>query len=216
MPSVKSPPFWPQAVAELSAADPVLARIISSYAGELLHGKADAFHTLLRSITGQQISVKAADAVWARLAAQAAVKPKTIAALEDESLRACGYSRQKIAYIRSLSEFFLAHKHRERDWAGMSDEEVIKDLTQIKGIGRWTAEMFLIFHLLRPDVFPADDLGVLKAIRLGYEGDTGYGVGEMREWKKADYVHLAENWQPWRSVATWYLWRSLDPVPVAY
>lgn len=209
MPLTKIPPFWPQATAELSAADPVMARIIASYTGEFLQGKADAFHTLMCSITGQQISVKAADAIWWRLEAQSKIKPRTVAALDDDTLRACGYSRQKIAYIRSLAEFFLAHKHRERDWAGMSDEEVIKDLTQIKGIGRWTAEMFLIFHLARPDVFPVDDLGVLKAIRMHYSRGT-------QDWSKKDYLQLASRWQPWRSVATWYLWRSLDPVPVAY
>jgi DNA-3-methyladenine glycosylase II len=207
MPPSKSPAHWNRAKRELSAADPIMGAIIKRYKGEALQGKADAFHTLLRSITGQQISVKAADAVWGRLEAQSSVKPKAIASLDDETLRTCGYSRQKVAYIRSLCEFFLSRQHLERDWAEMTDEEVITDLTQIKGIGRWTAEMFLLFHLLRPDVFPVDDLGVLKAMRLHYS---------EREWNKKAYLQLAATWQPWRSVATWYLWRSLDPVPVAY
>jgi DNA-3-methyladenine glycosylase II len=210
----KSPDYWQQAQTELSASDPVMARIIEIYRGENLQSKEDAFHTLARSITGQQISVKAADAIWGRLEAQLlaisrqlSVNPKNVAMVDDDALRACGYSWQKISYIRSLSAFFLTYQHRERDWAQMSDEEVIQDLIQIKGIGRWTAEMFLIFHLLRPNVFPIDDLGVLKAIRLHYP---------EQEWSRKAYLTCAEQWQPWRSVATWYLWRSLDPVPVAY
>lgn len=175
-----------------------------------MQGKDDAFLTLARSITSQQISVRAADAIWGRLelACKGRVIPARLRKLEEEALRSAGYSRQKVSYLHSLADFFHTRKHLERDWAEMNDEEVIKDLIQIKGIGRWTAEMFLIFHLQRPDVFPVDDLGLLKAIRLRYDGDEG--------WKKADYRALAERWRPWRSVATWYLWRSLDPLPVAY
>lgn len=204
-----SPAFWPQAIHELSAADPLLGNIIARYQGEVLQGKSDAFLTLARSITGQQISVKAADTIWARLEAACGGKVTTqsMAKLEEDILRGLGYSRQKAVYLQDLTHFFHSRKHLERDWAEMSDEAVIKDLTSIKGIGRWTAEMFLLFHLLRPNVFPLDDLGVLKAIRLIYP---------EREWNKKAYLAVAENWQPWRSVATWYLWRSLDPVPVSY
>lgn len=209
---MKAPPFWPQATAELSVNDPVLGRIIGNYGGETLQGKADAFLTLVRSVTGQQISVKAADAIWARLenACGGSITVSHMKKLAEEDLRTLGYSRQKCVYLTDITKFFDTRKHLERDWAEMSDEEVIKDLIQIKGIGRWTAEMFLIFHLLRPDVFPVDDLGLLKAIR-----NTEHGI-RRTEWKKSDYVALAETWRPWRSVATWYLWRSLDPVPVAY
>lgn len=177
-----------------------------------MQGKDDAFLTLLRSITGQQISVKAADSIWARLegACGGRVTLPRMKKLTEDDLRTLGYSRQKCAYLADITRFFSTRQHLERDWAEMSDEDVIRDLTQIKGIGRWTAEMFLMFHLLRPDVFPVDDLGVLKAIR-----NTEHGTRHT-EWKKADYLVLAESWIPWRSVATWYLWRSLDPVPVAY
>jgi len=209
MPQSKSPDYWQQAQTELSAADPIMADIIRMYQGEVLAGKDDAFHTLARSITGQQISVKAADAIWGRLDGfcKGSVCPQPIQQADEDTLRSLGYSRQKALYLKDLSHFFSERKHLERDWAQMADEEVIKDLTQIKGIGRWTAEMFLIFHLLRPDVFPIDDLGVLKAIRVHYP---------EQEWSRKAYLTCAELWRPWRSVATWYLWRSLDPVPVAY
>lgn len=206
------PQFWQQAGQELSVADPVLGRIISQYHGEILEGKADAFHTLARAIVGQQISVKAADAVWNRL--ETSFGKMTSARLKmatAEEYRACGLSAMKASYMADLVIFFQQRKHLERDWAAMSDEEVIADLTQIRGIGRWTAEMFLIFHLLRPDVLPLDDIGLLKAMHLHYRGNPEY-----KQMKKAEYRSIAECWRPWRSVATWYLWRSLDPVPVAY
>ncbi len=208
-----SPPFWPRATAELSAADPLLANIIAAYEGDFLTGSGNAFHTLARSITGQQISVKAADAIWFRLEAACGgkVSPQPIANFTEDQIRALGYSRQKALYLQDLARYFLAKPNPERAWAKMSDEEVIRDLLPIKGIGRWTVEMFLIFHLHRPDVFPIDDLGVLKAIRLNYPIPGG-----KEQWEKAHYLAIAERWKPWRSVATWYLWRSLDPVTVTY
>lgn len=199
--TIYTPAYWPEAKEALSQADPVMAGIIAQYQGETLVSRGDAFHTLARSIVGQQISVKAADAVWAR------VEPKVQSlAFSEESLQNCGLSRQKIIYLKSLAEFF----HRESItcgyWEGMSDEEVIRHLTQVKGIGRWSAEMFLIFHLLRPDVFPVDDIGLQKAIVKNYAVDN----------HKKSLTEYAQLWQPYRSVATWYLWRSLDPVPVEY
>ncbi len=207
---MKTPEYWEQAKRDLCAADKVMAKIITSYPGELIQTRGDAFYTLMRSITGQQISVKAADAVWGRLEAalKGKVMPKQLLALSEEEMRGCGLSRQKIAYCRNIAEHFQQQHITEAYFVPMSDAEVIADLTQIKGVGRWTAEMFLIFHLMRADVFPVDDIGVLKGI------ERAYGWEARRA--KADYVNLAEAWRPWRSVATWYLWRSLDPVPVAY
>lgn len=183
-----------------------MAGIIGVYRGEMLRGKGDAFHTLARSIVGQQISVKAADSVWARLAGkiQDSGFRQGIIALSEDELRACGLSRSKAIYLKSLAEFFEKENIAEGYWDGMEDEEVIRHITQVKGIGRWSAEMFLIFHLLRPDVFPVADLGLQKAIKLHY----GLEQGALTE-------HAAR-WQPYRSVATWYLWRSLDPLPVEY
>ena len=210
MAALTTPHYWPEALSALSAADPIMANIIACYEGEAMQGKDDAFHTLMRSITGQQISVKAADAIWGRLetASETIIAPHVITAITDEAFRAIGYSRQKISYIRSLCEFFLSRSHLERDWADMDDEQVIADLTQIRGIGRWTAEMFLIFHLQRPDILPLDDIGLIKAMW------KYYNEGEKMD-KKAMRA-LAEQWRPWRSVATWYLWRTYDAEPVSY
>lgn len=210
MTSSQSPSYWPQAVRELSQSDAVMAKIITHYPGETVKSRGDAFETLMRSITGQQISVKAASAIWGRLEELCkgeVIAPQIHQFTEDE-LRSIGYSRQKVSYLHSLAEFFLARQHLERDWAQMEDEEVIKDITQIKGIGRWTAEMFLMFHLLRPNVLPVGDLGVVNAIgKYYYEGRK----------PQLEEIHaVAENWQPWRSVASWYLWRALDDDPVEY
>ena len=206
---MKTPQYWQKACHYLSEVDPVMDGLITRYEGEFLSSRSDAFQTLLRAIIGQQISVKAADALWRKLDALVEMmQPETMLDLSEEQLRSCGLSRQKIAYVGSLSEHFLQEHITADYWPGLSDEEVIADLTQVKGIGVWTAEMFLIFHLLRPDVFPVADLGVLKAIDLHYPS--------KRKRQKKDYQQLAEAWKPYRTVASWYLWRALDPVPVSY
>jgi DNA-3-methyladenine glycosylase II len=205
-----TPHYWHDATQHLSASCPTMAKIIASYPGELMQGRGDAFYTLLRSIVGQQISVKAADAVWGKL--QAKVKPLTpekIARVRDTTLRECGFSGQKVAYAKNLAQYFMAHGIcSERFFQALSDEEVIAELTAIKGIGRWTAEMFLIFHLQRPDVYPLQDLGLIKAVERHYNGG-----GKLA---KPELIAAGERFRPYRSVATWYLWRALDPVPVAY
>ena len=204
-----TPDYWQDAKTYLCDADETLARIINAYPGELMQTRGDAFYTLLRSIVGQQISVKAADAVWGRVeSALSEVTPRALISLDDETLRGCGLSHQKVAYSRNIAKHFEEKAITEGYFVSMSDAEVITDLTEIKGVGRWTAEMFLMFHLLRQDILPLDDIGLLKGI------EVAYGWEERR--KKADYGALAKAWSPYRSVATWYLWRSLDPVPVAY
>lgn len=201
--------YWDEAKAHLSKKDKVLAKIIKSYEGELLATKGDAFYTLARAIVGQQISVKAADTVWKRFSQKVGkITPKNVMETSDADLRIAGLSGQKVKYMRSLAEYFLENKNITRKWAKMSDEELLKSITSIKGIGTWTAEMFMIFHLARPDVFPIKDIGVQKAMFRHYHKS-----------KKVDLKLLAahaEGWRPYRSVATWYLWRSLDPVPVEY
>lgn len=193
----------------LSNACPTMKRLIASYPGELLQGKGDAFVTLLRAIVGQQISVKAADAVWGKLVAKVKpMTPKKILRTRDTTLRACGFSGQKVVYAKNLAAYF-SQPHVTPDYfAALSDDEVIAELTSIKGIGRWTAEMFLIFHLLRADVYPLQDLGMIKAIERYY--------AEGSSLSKTELIAIAEIWRPYRTVATWYLWRALDPVPVAY
>jgi DNA-3-methyladenine glycosylase II len=123
-------------------------------------------------------------------------------------LRACGLSDRKTEYIADLAQHFADGKIHVERWPEMGDEDIIAELVEVRGIGRWTAEMFLIFNLLRPDVFPLDDLGLQKGIRVSYFKNRAVSLGRMKK--------LGETWRPWRSVATWYLWRSLDPVPVEY
>jgi DNA-3-methyladenine glycosylase II len=205
------PHYWAEATATLSAQCPVMHQLITQYSGEGLTGRGDSFYTLMRSIAGQQISVKAADAIWARLeAAVNPLTPKNVLATPDEILRSAGFSMQKINYLKNIAAYFDAHGVTERYWADRSDAEVMAELTSIKGIGVWTAEMFMIFHLHRPDVFPVGDIGVLKAIDRYFHPDA-----KTRK-KPAEYQKLAKRWTPYRTVATWYLWRALDPVPVAY
>ncbi len=210
---MKKPDYWQQACRELSRADPVIRQLIQAYPGAVLKSRGNAFETLLRAIVGQQISVKAADAVWARVHAAATtgfatLKPEAIHALDIDSLRACGLSRMKAEYASDLAAHFISGKIKPRRWHNMEDEAIIAELVDVRGIGRWTAEMFLIFHLLRPNVWPVDDLGLLKAISLHYQNGEKITPRAAKE--------VGERWQPWRTVATWYLWRSLDPVVVAY
>jgi len=134
--------------------------------------------------------------------------PENLLRKRESTLRACGLSGSKVAYARNVATFFKGRDTSAKSWDAYTDEEIIKALTGIKGIGSWTAEMFLIFHLMRPDVLPLKDLGLLKAI------DLHYTKGKRLTAK--EYEKIARRWQPYRSVATWYLWRALDPVPVTY
>jgi DNA-3-methyladenine glycosylase II len=210
------PHYWPRARRALAAADPVLARIIRRHPRVALASRGDPFSTLARSIVGQQISVKAADAVWSRLSA--ACPPMTPASLlrrRATTLRAAGLSERKVGYLRDLAAHFADGRVDPDALAAMDDEAVIARLTDIRGIGRWTAEMFLIFNLMRPNVLPLDDLGLLKAVSLHYLDGAPTRELLAREGRE-EVRRLAQAWQPWSSVATWYLWRSLDPVPVEY
>jgi DNA-3-methyladenine glycosylase II len=215
-PPAGTPAFWARAKKSLVAADPTLARIIAGHPRVRLVSRGDGFSTLVRSIVGQQISLKAADSVWAKLRGRCPeLTPQALLRRRAATLRACGMSERKVEYLHDLARHFAQGRVRCEDLAQMSDEEVIECLTDIRGIGRWTAEMFLIFNLLRPDVFPVDDLGLLKAIGRHYlDGEPAAGL--MRGQGRARVVELGAGWAPYRSVATWYLWRSLDPVPVEY
>jgi DNA-3-methyladenine glycosylase II len=206
---VTTPRYWPEAKAQLARRDKVLRRIIRVHPDASLRTRGDAFQTLARSIVGQQISVKAAQTVWDRFAAKVErVSPAHVASLSDEAMRAAGLSRQKIAYLKDLALRFDSGEVNPRRWTRMSDERVIEDLTRVKGLGRWTVEMFLIFHLMRPDVLPVGDLGLQRAMERHYNEGDPLTRDEMR--------NIGAAWRPWASVATWYLWRSLDPVPVEY
>jgi DNA-3-methyladenine glycosylase II len=203
------PAYWQQASGELARIDPVMDALVKTYAGASIVSRDDPFATLVRSIVGQQISVKAADSVWARLTAMTGIPaPRARLAHTLEQLRGCGLSARKAEYITDLARHFVERRIHVRRWPRMSDAEIVAELTAVRGIGVWTTEMFLIFNLLRPDVFPLDDIGLQKAVALHYLS----GVRPERR----ELARIGERWRPWRSVATWYLWRSLDPVPVSY
>jgi len=206
---MKKPYFWEKAKKDLILKDKKLGKIILNYPKDFLYSKADPFYTISRSIVGQQISVVAAQSVWDRLEKKVSkITPQKIHALHHMTLRSCGLSRQKISYLKSLSQAFLDKSINPNIWPKLSDDEVINQLVKIKGIGKWTAEMYLIFNLCRPDVFPVDDVGLIRAICNCYKLD--YPLSRDQAMK------LSETWAPWRSVATWYFWRSLDPIPVEY
>jgi len=203
------PDYWHRAKRALARRDPVMARIMREHPKVFLVRRGEPFLTLARAIVGQQISVKAAQSVWDRLVACVGeVTPQGVLLKDRKILRACGLSDRKTEYIADLAQHFADGAIHVHHWPEMSDEEIIAELVEVRGIGRWTAEMFLIFNLLRPDVFPLDDLGLQKGIRLSYFKGRKVSLRTMRR--------LGEAWRPWRSVATWYLWRSLDPVPVEY
>lgn len=183
--------------------------IIAQHRGSFLVSRGDVFTTLARAIVGQQISVKAAASVWGRfLAVVHPLSPERLAQCTAADLRTCGLSARKQEYLLGLGNHFVQQPDLQFRLRVMSDEEVLDALTQLRGVGRWTAEMVLIFALLRPDVLPLADLGLIKAISRHY----CHG-GEL---DATQAEHIACAWKPWRSVATWFLWRSLDPEPVDY
>jgi len=211
------PHYWDEAARMLSRRDHVLRRLIRRYPGIHLTRRSDPFTTLARAIVGQQISVKAADSIWRRFVAVVAdgpqdgfprLAPQQVATRAIAALRGCGLSQRKAEYLADLATHFASGHLDPRQWKKLDDEALIAALVDVKGIGRWTAEMFLMFHELRPDVLPVDDIGLQRAIAAHYNG------GERLP-REAMFA-VADLWRPWRSVATWYLWRSLDPIPVEY
>jgi DNA-3-methyladenine glycosylase II len=203
------PNYWDRAKRTLARRDPVMGAIMRSRPRVFLARRGEPFLTLARAICGQQISVKAAQSVWDRvLACVGEMTPEKVLQRKRPALRACGLSDRKVEYIADLAQHFAERSIHVQRWPGMDDEAIIAELVQVRGIGRWTAEMFLIFSLLRPDVFPLDDLGLQKGICRSYYKGRKVSLRTM--------TRLGETWRPWRSVATWYLWRSLDPLPVEY
>lgn len=214
------PHYWDTACGALAASDPVMARIIAAHPGAHLVSRGDPFKTLARSIVGQQISVKAAQAVWDRVdAAAREVTPERVGRMRASTLAGCGLSQRKVEYLKDLAAHFRSGAVDPARWPQAADDDIVAELVEVRGIGRWTAEMFLIFNLLRPDVFPVDDLGVLRAIANHYADDAAPAAPEgpaAARQARAAAIAIGERWRPWRTVATWYLWRSLDPVPVEY
>ncbi|MDD2727636.1 DNA-3-methyladenine glycosylase [Malikia sp.] len=202
------PPYWAEACRHLMKRDRVMKKLIPRFPDVTLQSRADPFTTLARSVIGQQISVKSAQAAWHRFVKLLpAVSPAGVLALAPEAMRAAGLSARKIDYLVDLARHFDSGELHVNAWRGMDDESIIKELVAIRGIGRWTAEMFLIFYLLRPNVLPLDDVGLIRGISQSYFSGEPVSRSEARE--------VAAAWSPYCSVATWYIWRSLDPVPAA-
>jgi DNA-3-methyladenine glycosylase II len=204
-----APAYWAAACEHLMRKDRVLRRLVPKFPGAAMETRGDPFVTLARSVVGQQISVKAAQSVWTRFSGlMKTVKPAQVLKLSTEDMRGAGLSARKVEYLQDLATYFQTGKVSVKQWHMMEDEAIITELVAIRGIGRWTAEMFLMFYLLRPDVLPLDDVGLLNGISKLYFSGEPVSRSEVRD--------LARAWEPYRSVATWYIWRSLDPEPVAY
>ena len=206
---LSTPEYWEDACKHLVKKDRVMKRLIPQFGDACLQTRGDAFVTLARSIVGQQISVKAAQSVWDRFA----LLPRKMTAanvlkLKVDDMRAAGLSARKIEYLVDLSLHFDSGALHVKRWQSMDDDEIIAELVAIRGIGRWTAEMFLIFHMMRPNVLPLDDIGLTNGISQGYFSGEAVSRSDVRE--------VAAAWAPYCSVATWYIWRSLDPLPIEY
>ncbi len=212
-PAEVTPDYWDDACKHLGKRDRVMRKLIPRLGEGRLQSRGDAFTTLARSIVGQQISVAAAQSVWRRFAAlmsepSTQLAPAAVLALQTTAIRGAGLSARKVEYLCDLAAHFESGAVHVGQWQQMDDEAIIDELVAIRGIGRWTAEMFLIFHLMRPNVLPLDDIGLIKGISVNYFSGEPVSRAEARE--------VGDAWAPFRSVATWYLWRSLDPLPVDY
>ena len=204
-----TPEYWAQACQHLMKKDRVMKRLIPKFGDVCLQSRGDAFVTLARSIVGQQISVKAAQSVWEKFAKlPRRITPSNVLKLKVDDMRAAGLSARKVEYLVDLALHFDSGALQVKKWQDMDDESIIAELVAIRGIGRWTAEMFLIFHLMRPNVLPLDDLGLINGISQNYFSGEAVSRSDARE--------VAAAWSPYCSVATWYIWRSLDPLPVDY
>tara|TARA_B100000214_G_C23816596_1_gene557629 strand:- start:45 stop:662 length:618 start_codon:yes stop_codon:yes gene_type:complete len=203
------PKYWKQAIKELQQTDSILKTIIDDKSQLDIKIKTDPFITLARAIVGQQISVKAAETIWRRLVElESKLNPSTIVKLSEKKLKKVGLSTRKIDYLKDLGIKFTANKFDVKTWSKLDDTEITQQLVTVKGIGEWTAEMFLIFYMGRPDVFPLADIGLQRAMSIHYKNKQPITKQEM--------ITIAKKWIPWRTVATWYLWRSIDPIPVEY
>jgi len=200
---------WKLAIEHLKSADPALAVLFDRFPDERIQGSGNPFQVLANSIVGQQISVKAASAIFGRLTALLGDwNPVAVGSVTDEQLRTAGLSVRKVEYFRGLAGAFLDGTLNPARWETEADAVVMKELIALRGIGRWTAEMFLIFQLRRPDVLPLDDLGLLQSAARTFGWEYPFDSKILQE--------RAEAWKPWRTVGVWYLWRALDPEPVVY
>ena len=206
----RSPVYWLKAKKKLSKKDPILRKIMKKYKRGFLTTRNNPFFSLCRTIIGQQISTKAADSIWSKFQKKCnnKINPKTILKISTRNLKSAGLSRQKVSYLKNISKSFKNKSFSVKDLKKMSDEEAINYITKLKGLGIWSAQMFLMFNLNRPDIFPTKDIGLIRAISKNYK--TSYPPSE-KFLNKISKLHLG-----YRSVFTWYMWRSIDPVDVEY
>ena len=203
------PSYWNKGINHLSNKDKVLKKLIKTYKKEHLNLNNNYFHSLINSVIGQQISVSAAHSIKNKFfSIKKNITPLNVSKIKTNDLRKCGLSRQKILYIRNISKYFLENKSFIKNIEKYSEEEIFNSLIQIKGVGKWTIHMFLMFSYGSTNIFPIGDLGFLKAISKLY--NLKLPISE----KKLKYLN--KKWSPYSSQATWYLWRSLDPIPVYY
>jgi DNA-3-methyladenine glycosylase II len=205
-----SPFYWKKAKKILSKKDPVLRKIIKKYKKGFLSTRNDPFFSLCRTIVGQQISTKAADSIWLKFEKKCKknIKPNIILKIPARNLKKAGLSRQKISYLKNISKAFKNKSFDMKELKKMNDKEAINYITKLKGLGVWSAEMFLIFNLNRPNIFPIKDIGLLRAISKNYK--TSYPPSK-RFLEKISNLHAGN-----RTMFTWYMWRSIDPIDVKY
>ena len=206
----KPPTYWYKAKKILSKKDPVLKKIIKKFNKGFLTTRKDPFFSLCRTIIGQQISTKAADSIWLKFEKKCNKKilPEKVLKLPSSSLKGAGLSRQKINYLKNIARSFNNKTFNIKDLRRMDDEQAINYITQLKGLGIWSAQMFLMFNLNRPDIFPTKDIGLIRAISKNYK--TSYPPSN-RFLNKISKIHFG-----YRSVFTWYMWRSIDPTDIEY
>ena len=206
----RPPSYWYKAKRLLSKRDPILKKIIKKYNKGFLTTRNNPFFSLCRTIVGQQISTKAADSIWHKFEKKCKKKinPKTILKLSSQTLKSAGLSRQKVSYLKNIAKSFRNKSFNVRELKKMNDENAISYIINLKGLGVWSAEMFLMFNLNRPDIFPIQDIGLLRAISKNYK--TSYPPSK-RFLYKISRLHSG-----YRTVFTWYMWRSIDPTDVEY
>ena len=204
------PKYWKKAKQILSKKDLVLKKIIKQNRSAYLKTRNDPFFSICRTIIGQQISIKAADSIWAkfRIKCNKKIQPKVIIKLNKRTLRSVGLSHQKVSYLKNIAKSFMNKSFNVSKLKKMNDENAIEYITQLKGLGVWSAQMFLMFNLNRPDIFPTKDIGLLKAISKSYK--VKYPPSEKFLNK------ISKKFLGYRTVFTWYMWRSIDPVDVEY
>ncbi len=207
---IKAPNYWNRAKRILSKRDPVIRKIIKKYKKGFLITRSKPFYSLCRTVVSQQISVASADSIWSKFSKKCKgnIKPKVVLKTSSRNLKSAGLSRQKISYLKIIARAFENKSFNVRKLKNMDDAKAIEYITKLKGLGVWSAEMFLMFNLNRPNIFPVKDIGLLRAISNNYK--------KKYLPPKIFVKKLQKKFSPYCSVATWYLWRSIDNELIQY